>query len=147
VVTGLVVPQLRDALDATGVDAGRLVIEITETTAIEDEAACRHAIAALRSWGARVAIDDFGSGWTSLALARTVPVDFLKIDGTWVRDAVSDQLSRQVVQGVVAAARTLGSLTVAEWVEDEPTRAFLSDLGVDYIQGYLTGLPEPLTLG
>ena len=145
VVSGLIVPELGDALDTAGVDADRIVIEITETAAIEDEAACREAISTIRGWGARIAIDDFGSGWTSLAVARSVPVDFLKIDGTWVRDSVTDQLSRQVVHGTVAAARTLGSLTVAEWVEDASTREFLADLGVDYVQGYLTGRPEPLT--
>lgn len=144
VVSGLIVPELHGALDATGVDATRLVVEITENAAIEDEAACRTAISTIRSWGARVAIDDFGSGWTSLAVARAVPVDFLKMDGVWVRDSVTDRLSRQVVQSTVAAAQTLGSLTVAEWVEDEPTRRFLVDLGVDYVQGHLTGRPAAL---
>ena len=65
-------------------------------------------------------------------------------DGSWVREATTDPLCRQVVEAIAGAAKTLGTSTVAEWVEDDETRRFLEDLGVDYVQGWLTGRPRPL---
>ena len=144
VVAGDLLSMVRSAVDRHGVDPQRLVIEITEAAAIEDELSYREVVSALRSFGVRVALDDFGGGWTSLAVARAVEVDIVKIDGGWVRDATTDALSRQVVESIATAARILEAITIAEWVEDDATRSFLSDLGVDLVQGYLTGRPQPL---
>lgn len=144
IVSGEIVPHLGRAMDRWGLGRNRLLIEITEAAAIGDEARYRDVVETFRGWGVRVALDDFGSGWTSLAVARTTPVDVLKIDGAWVREATTDPLCRQVVEAIAGAAKTLGALTVAEWVEDDETRRFLEDLGVDYVQGWLTGRPQPL---
>ena len=78
--------------------------------------------------------------WESL----DVEVDFLKIDGAWVRDATIDELSRQVVEAIASTAHTLGARTIAEWVENESTRDFLNSLGIDFVQGFHTGRPAPL---
>ena len=144
VVFGDIVRHLGTVLGHKGVEPDRVIIEITEDAAIRDEPRCREVVKNLRNWGTRVAFDDFGSGWTSLSVARDVEVDFLKIDGAWVRDATIDQLSRQVVEAIAATAHTLGARTVAEWVENDSTRDFLSELGIDFVQGFLTGRPEPL---
>ena len=144
IVYGDLVRHLGTELGRKGVEPDRIIIEITEDAAIRDERRCRTVVRDLRHWGTRVAFDDFGSGWTSLSVARDVEVDFLKIDGAWVRDATIDQLSRQVVEAIAAAAATLGARTVAEWVEDQGTRDFLAELGIDLVQGFLTGRPVPL---
>lgn len=132
------------ALANHSVDPSRLCIEITETTAIEDFRRTRDVIRTLRGWGCSVAIDDFGNGWTSLPLVRDLEVDLLKIDGRWVRSALVDDLSNAVVTAIVEAASIIGAKVVGEWVEDAATIEFLHLLGVDFAQGYLTGVPAPL---
>ena len=144
IVFGDIVRHLGSELGRKGVEPDRVIIEITEDAAIRDEGRCRDVVKSLRQWGTRVAFDDFGSGWTSLSVARDVEVDFLKIDGAWVRDATIDELSRQVVEAIASTAHTLGARTIAEWVENESTRDFLNSLGIDFVQGFHTGRPAPL---
>lgn len=136
--------HLGRCLDETGVDPSRLCLEITEGAAIADLARCQKVIAQMRRWGCSVAIDDFGSGWTSLPVARDLGVDILKIDGAWVRQCVRDQLSNAVVTSIVEVASILNADVVAEWVEDRETLDYLSWLGVRFAQGFLLGMPGPL---
>lgn len=127
-----------------GVPPERLVIEVTEHVAIAAAESFGEAVAALRSAGIRVAIDDMGSGWTSLEVVRTCPIDFLKLDGAWVSRAVQDQLSRRVVEAMIESSRLLGARSVAESVEDRETLDLLVELGVDYVQGWHLHRPEPI---
>ena len=105
---------------------------------------CSEVVSIARKWGCKVAIDDFGKGWTSLPLVRDLNVDILKIDGDWVQNSLDDQLSRSVVTAIMETATIIGVEVVAECVEDDRTVEFLQDLGVHYLQGFLTGVPAPL---
>ncbi|MGE0570920.1 MAG: putative bifunctional diguanylate cyclase/phosphodiesterase [Dehalococcoidia bacterium] len=134
----------REAITASGVDARLLIFEITETAAIADMPRARAFIESLRALGCRFAIDDFGAGFSSFAYLKHLPVDFLKIDGSFVVDLVADLGDRHLVRSMVQLARGLGKETVAEFVGDDATIEVLARLGVDYAQGYHIG--EPVTL-
>jgi len=134
----------RDTIAANGVDAGLLIFEITETAAIADMERTRSFIESLRALGCRFAIDDFGAGFSSFAYLKHLPVDFLKIDGSFVVDLVADLGDRQLVRAMVELARGLGKETVAEFAGDAATIEVLASLGVDYAQGYHIG--QPVTL-
>ena len=144
IVSGDIVRYLGTVLGQRSVEPGRVIVEITENAAMGNEPRFREVVKELRHWGTRVAIDDFGSGWTSLTVARDLEVDFVKIDGAWIRSATVDELSRQVVESVATTASTIGARTVAEWVENDTTRDFLAELGIDYVQGFLIGPPMPI---
>jgi diguanylate cyclase (GGDEF)-like protein/PAS domain S-box-containing protein len=117
--------------------------EITETAAISN---LSHAIALmekLRTAGFRFALDDFGAGVSSFGYLKQLPVDYLKIDGQFVRDIGTDPVARVIVSSVISVARVLRLETVAEKVEDEAARRCLETLGADYVQGHLVGRPQP----
>jgi diguanylate cyclase (GGDEF)-like protein len=127
--------------------ATRLVVEITETSLIEDIAAARALIEEIKSFGAKVAIDDFGAGHTSFRNMRLLPIDILKIDGTFIKNLARSSDDRFFVQTLLQLARHLGIETVAEWVQDEETAALLTSWNVEYLQGDFLGaagehLPE-----
>jgi PAS domain S-box-containing protein len=128
-----------------GAAASKLVFEITETAAVEHLDAARAFTERLCRLGCRFALDDFGTGFGSLTYLRDLPVHYLKIDRTFVTDATRSASSRAVVRAVVAMAKELDVLTVAEGIEDATTLQLLRDYGIDYVQGYLIGAPAPLT--
>lgn len=138
--------ELVGDLGRAGDGASRLVFEITETAAVEHLDAARAFTERLSSLGCRFALDDFGTGFGSLTYLRHLPVHYLKIDRTFVADATRSAGSRAVVRAVVAMARELDVLTVAEGIEDAQTLQLLRDFGVDYVQGYLIGRPAPIAL-
>jgi diguanylate cyclase (GGDEF)-like protein len=115
--------------------ASRLIVEITETTAVRDAAATRGRLDAIKALGAAVAIDDFGAGHTSFRHLRSFPVDILKLDGAFIQNVRRSTDDRFFVRTLVDLAHHLGIATVAEWVEDEDTALMLADWGVDYLQG------------
>lgn len=121
---------------------GRVVFELTETIAIADFAWAREQLQRLRNRGCLLAIDDFGVGYSSLYQLRSFPVDFLKIDGSFVVDLLDDPVDRSIVRAIVELARALGAETIAEWVERESLLDELRALGVDYAQGYAIGRPQ-----
>jgi EAL domain-containing protein (putative c-di-GMP-specific phosphodiesterase class I) len=124
----------------------RICFEITETAAIGDLDAASHFIAALKVKGCRFALDDFGSGLSSFASLKTLPVDFLKIDGRYVKDMVDDPIDRAMVEAIQRIAQVMGMKTIAEWVEDEIVLERLKATGVDYAQGFALGRPVPLSV-
>jgi PAS domain S-box-containing protein len=136
--------DLVDELGRAGDGASRLVFEITETAAVEHLEAARAFTERLSSLGCRFALDDFGTGFGSLTYLRHLPVHYLKIDRVFVADATRSAGSRAVVRAVVAMARELDVLTVAEGIEDAQTLQLLRDFGVDYVQGFLIGRPAPI---
>ena len=137
--------ELVEDLGGVGGGASRLVFEITESAAVEHLDAARAFTERLSSLGCRFALDDFGTGFGSLTYLRDLPVHYLKIDRTFVTDATRSASSRAVVRAVVAMAKELDVLTVAEGIEDATTLQLLRDYGIDYVQGYLIGAPAPLT--
>jgi diguanylate cyclase (GGDEF)-like protein len=120
--------------------AERLIVEITETVAIQDIDDVRGFVTRLKNFGSRIAIDDFGAGYTSFRNLRKLGVDIVKIDGAFVQNIARSADDRAFVQTLIDLARRLGIKTVAEWVQDEESALLLRDWGCDYIQGRLIGL-------
>jgi diguanylate cyclase (GGDEF)-like protein len=120
--------------------AERLIVEITETVAIQDIDDIRGFVTRLKSFGSQIAIDDFGAGYTSFRNLRKLGVDIVKIDGAFVQNIARSADDRAFVQTLIDLARRLEIKTVAEWVQDEESAAMLRDWGCDYIQGRLIGL-------
>ncbi len=123
---------------------GGLTIEVTETAAITDIDRARFFAEHLEGLGCEFALDDFGAGYGSFYYLKHLPFDYLKIDGTFIRDLVTDRADQVLVSSLVQIARELGKLTVAEFVEDQATLNMLEELGVDYAQGYHIGRPAAL---
>jgi len=127
-----------------GAVSPRLCFEITETASIANLGRARQFIAALKEVGCRFVLDDFGSGLSSFAYLRSLPVDFLKIDGEFVRHLTTDAVQRALVQSIHQVGHLMGLVTIAESVEDEATWTALREIGVDYGQGHWLGVPAPL---
>ncbi|NKN32684.1 EAL domain-containing protein [Marichromatium bheemlicum] len=124
--------------------AAKLCFEITETAAISNMTNAVEFIASLRTLGCRFALDDFGSGLSSFAYLKNLPVDFLKIDGMFIKDIAVNPITRTMVRSINEVGQAMGMRTVAEFVEGDETLAVLRDLGVDYAQGYGIGRPRPI---
>jgi diguanylate cyclase (GGDEF)-like protein len=120
--------------------AQRLILEITETAAIQDVDDARGFVTRVKDLGCRIAIDDFGAGHTSFRNLRKLGVDIVKIDGAFVQNIVKSEDDRAFVQTLIDLARRLGLKTVAEWVQDEEAARLLSSWGCDHLQGALIGL-------
>ena len=120
--------------------AERMIVEITETVAIQDLDDVRGFVNRLKDFGSRIAIDDFGAGYTSFRNLRKLGVDIVKIDGAFVQNIARSADDRAFVQTMIDLAHRLGIKTVAEWVQDEEAAKLLQSWGSDYIQGRLTGL-------
>ncbi|MFN3868336.1 MAG: EAL domain-containing protein [Hyphomicrobiaceae bacterium] len=154
-------PKLRLSLNVSGLTSGdeewmaaireltrgdralteRLVIEITETAAIQDVDQSAHFVDTLKEMGCRVAIDDFGAGYTSFKNLKRLAVDMVKIDGAFVHNLLADTSDQVFIRTMVEIAATFGMETVAEWVADEATATMLAEAGIDYLQGFLYGMP------
>jgi diguanylate cyclase (GGDEF)-like protein len=120
--------------------AERLIVEITESAAIHDIDETRGFVARVKDLGCRIAIDDFGAGYTSFRNLRKLGVDIVKIDGAFVHDIVRSADDRAFVRTLIDLAKRLKLATVAEWVQDEEAASTLRDWGCDYLQGALIGL-------
>jgi diguanylate cyclase (GGDEF)-like protein len=119
----------------------RLIVEITETSVIIDMNMMKVFVDTLREMGCRIAIDDFGAGYTSFKNLKALNVDMVKIDGAFVKDIMSEEADRAFIRTMVDLARSFGLETVAEWVGDEASAQFLADAGIDYLQGFHYGQP------
>jgi diguanylate cyclase (GGDEF)-like protein len=135
-----------ERLHRSSFPAKRLCFEITETSAMRDPARAQRVIDDLRSLGCRFALDDFGTGFCSFGHLRALDVDFIKIDGSFVRDMETSPLAAEVVSSIARIAHLLHKQTIAEHTETESVRAALSALGVDYAQGFAIDRPQPLDL-
>jgi diguanylate cyclase (GGDEF)-like protein len=120
--------------------AERLIIEITESAAIHDIDETRGFVARVKDFGCRIAIDDFGAGYTSFRNLRKLGVDIVKVDGAYVQNMIRSDDDRAFVQTLIDLGKRLELATVAEWVQDEETATLLRSWGCDYIQGALIGL-------
>jgi diguanylate cyclase (GGDEF)-like protein len=130
-------------LDATGVDAGHLWLEVTESVLMEDAVFISTALADLRAFGVHFAIDDFGTGYSSLAYLKRFPVEALKIDKSFVDGLGIDPESDAIVAAILGLAQSLHLRTIAEGVETPEQLALLQDLGCELIQGFLLSEPVP----
>jgi diguanylate cyclase (GGDEF)-like protein len=132
---------LQGLLDEHSVSGDRLVIEITEQLAVRFAANTDKQIAKLRELGCELAIDDFGSGYSSFGYLKRLPVKYLKIDGAFIRNLPRDRVDQAMVRMVGEVARAAGMQTVAEYVHNAATLELLAKYGIDYAQGYYIGKP------
>jgi len=135
-------PTLKEKLSLTWVDASRLIFEITETAAVANFEQTRKMIAEIRSLGCKFALDDFGAGFCSFNYLKTFPVDFVKIDGQFIRNLINDETDQVLVKSMAEIAKNLGKKTIAEFVETPEIISKLKELGIDMAQGYIFGKPE-----
>jgi diguanylate cyclase (GGDEF)-like protein/PAS domain S-box-containing protein len=135
-----------EKIETAGVAPSRLCFEITETSAISELAHAMHFIDTLKTLGCRFALDDFGTGLSSFGYLKSLPVDYVKIDGSFVRGLAADAVDRAMVEAVNSIGHIMGLKTIAEWVQEGALLARLRDIGVDYGQGFALGEPRPLEL-
>jgi diguanylate cyclase (GGDEF)-like protein len=135
---------ISDQFALHGIPPRMICFEITETSAIANLTRTTRLISELRKLGCRFSLDDFGSGLSSFAYLKNLPVDYLKIDGGFVKDMTRDPISRAMVKAIHDIGHVMGIETIAEWVDNEETLGLLRQMGVDYVQGYGVGKPMPL---
>ena len=133
--------NITNALETYSVDPRLVMFEITETVAIANMSSALDLLERLRSIGCKTALDDFGVGYSSFAYLKDLPVDYVKIDGSFVRNMSKDVLKLTMVRSMNDIAHALGKLTVAEYVDSEETFLRLKEIGVDFVQGFHTGKP------
>lgn len=127
-----------------GCDPAAVCFEVTETAVVKDLPAAVDLMMRLRRLGCRFALDDFGVGLSSLGYLRILPVQFIKIDGLFIREMARDATARAIVESVRSLAHATGLETVAEWVEDPATLECVESSGLDYAQGFAVHVPEPM---
>lgn len=130
-------------LDELAIPPERICFEITETSAISNLAHAKNFINILRGIGCRFSLDDFGSGMASFGYLRQLKVDYLKIDGSFVKNLCNEPTDRAIVESINNIGHVMGIKTIAEWVQDRQTAELLKDIGVDYVQGYGIHRPVP----
>ena len=138
-----VVENIKKILEKTGVNPKNIVLEITESFAINDMHRVMEIITGLKKLGPRIALDDFGTGYSSLNYIKQLPLDIIKVDKTFIDDIVEDDYAQAFVKLIVDLSKTIGTKIVVEGVEHKEQYYLLKRLGVDYIQGYYFGKPVP----
>ncbi len=132
-----------EQLDNSKINGEKICFEITETAAISNLSTAIKFISTLIGQGCRFALDDFGSGLSSFAYLKNLPVDYLKIDGMFVKDIVDDPIDHAMVKSINEIGHVMGMKTIAEFVENDVIKGMLKEIGVNYVQGYGIGKPQP----
>jgi diguanylate cyclase (GGDEF)-like protein/PAS domain S-box-containing protein len=130
--------------EETDADPSAFCFELTETTAVENLSRAVGFMTRLKKMGVTFALDDFGNGFSSFAYLKTLPVDYLKIDGSYVQDIDRDPIDRAMVEAVNNIGHVMGMQTIAEFVSNSEIRRILEEMGVDYVQGFEIARPGPL---
>ena len=136
--------KIAKAISNAGVDPASICLEITETAAIADITQARDFILELKNIGCKFALDDFGAGLSSFSYLRALPLDYVKIDGSFVKDLLEDEVAGSMVRAIHNIGKAMGLETVAEYVENAELARTLRDIGVHYGQGYGIDKPTPL---
>jgi EAL domain-containing protein (putative c-di-GMP-specific phosphodiesterase class I) len=137
------VEYVRQQFDIYRVPPAMICFEITETSAIANLPSARRFIQALKKLGCRFSLDDFGTGMSSFSYLKHLPVDYIKIDGSFVTEMLNSKIDRAMVEMIVHVAKVMGKRTIAEFVESGEILTALREIGVDYAQGYAIGKPAP----
>ncbi len=132
---------IKKNLDKNGVPPGAVIFEITESLAVKHLSHVEKQIASLRELGCELALDDFGTGYSSFGYLQRLPVDYIKIDGCFVRDLVNNPVDQKMVRLIGEIGQEAGMRTIAEYVQGGPTLALLAELGIDLAQGFFIGRP------
>ena len=138
-------PFVIEQFQMSGLDATKICFEITETAAIASYSQANRFINALKELGCMFALDDFGTGLSSFGYLKHFPVDFLKIDGSFVKEILHDPIDREMVRSINEIGHLTGKKTIAEFAENEEIITMLKGMGVDYAQGYGVSEPKPVT--
>ncbi|KGM55735.1 diguanylate cyclase [Lysobacter arseniciresistens ZS79] len=140
------VDRILELLHAHGVDPQRVCFEITETVAVRNLSQVGRFLGRLRDAGCKLALDDFGAGMSSFGYLKNLPVDIIKIDGSFIRDLLTDPMSHAIVRAVNDIGHQRGMVVIAEWVSSVEVLDALAAIGVDYAQGFDLHRPEPVPL-
>jgi diguanylate cyclase (GGDEF)-like protein/PAS domain S-box-containing protein len=135
-----------ECLDSTGVAPAQICFEISESAVVANLDHARRFVGVLHGMGCQFALDDFGSGVGSFSNLKNLPMDYLKIDGSFMRNLAADSVNQAMVTAMIKLARTLNFKVIAEQVEDAAALDAVRRMGVDYVQGYAVGRPQPLSL-
>ncbi len=137
-------PFVIEQLEHSGLDASKICFEITETAAVASFSQANRFIQSLKELGCQFSLDDFGTGLSSFGYLKHFPVDYLKIDGSFVRGILHDPIDREMVRSINEIGHLTGKLTIAEFAENDEIIQLLRELGVDYAQGYGISQPKPI---
>jgi EAL domain-containing protein (putative c-di-GMP-specific phosphodiesterase class I) len=147
-VRDLIADEVAEAVDESGIRASWLVLEVTETVLMADPILAATALAHIRDLGVRVALDDFGSGYSSLSHLRRFPIDIVKIDKSFVDDVTHEGADSAIARGIIELGRAMQIHTVAEGIEGDDQAEVLRTLGCEFGQGYYFAKPlEPAAWG
>jgi diguanylate cyclase (GGDEF)-like protein/PAS domain S-box-containing protein len=135
-----------ECFDHTGANPGDICFEVTENSVVANLDHARRFIEVLHGMGCEFALDDFGSGLSSFATLRTLPMDYLKIDGSFIKNLAADSVNQAMVAAMIELSRSLNFRIVAEQVEDQESFDTVSGMGIDFVQGYVVGRPQPLSM-
>ncbi len=135
-----------DCFDHTGANPGDICFEVTESSVIANLDHAHRFIAVLHGMGCEFALDDFGSGLSSFSTLRTLPMDYLKIDGSFIHNLAGDSVNKAMVAAMIELSRSLNFRVVAEQVEDQQSLDTVTDMGIDFVQGFVVGRPQPLSV-
>jgi diguanylate cyclase (GGDEF)-like protein/PAS domain S-box-containing protein len=133
-----------DCFDRTGVAPSQICFEVTENSVVSNLDYARRFIGVLHGMGCKFALDNFGSGLGSFSNLKTLAMDYLKIDGSFMRNIARDTVNQAMVTAMIKLARTLNFKTIAEHVEDQASLEAARKMGIDFIQGYIIGRPQPM---
>ena len=134
--------EYQKGIEKYRIDPKRFLFEITETCAINDIRSACSLIDRLSALGCRFALDDFGTGYCSFSHLKRLPVDYIKIDGMFIKDILNDPMDMAIVRSITNIAHTLGKQTIAEFVESPEVLSLLKECGVDYVQGFYVARPN-----
>jgi diguanylate cyclase (GGDEF)-like protein/PAS domain S-box-containing protein len=135
-----------DCFDHTGANPGDICFEVTESSVVANLDHAQRFIAVLHGMGCEFALDDFGSGLSSFSTLRTLPMDYLKIDGSFINNLAGDTVNQAMVAAMIELSRSLNFRVVAEQVEDQQSLDTVTDMGIDFAQGFVFGRPQPLSM-
>lgn len=138
------VPSIVQHLDRLNVNAERLTFELTESASLFNLSITQHVIAELHKLGCSFSVDDFGSGFSSFSYLKQLPADYIKLDGSFIKNLHKDEVDQALVRSIVQVIQALGKKAVAEYVENEAILAILKSMGIDFVQGYHIGHPKPV---
>ena len=133
-----------ECFDHTGANPADICFEVTESAVVANLDHARRFIAVLHGMGCEFALDDFGSGLSSFSTLKTLPMDYLKIDGSFISNLAVDSVNQAMVGAMIELSRSLKFRIVAEQVEDQQSLDAVREMGIDFAQGYIFGRPEPL---
>jgi EAL domain-containing protein (putative c-di-GMP-specific phosphodiesterase class I) len=135
-----------DCFDHTGANPADICFEVTESSVVANLDHARRFIAVLHGMGCEFALDDFGSGLSSFSTLKTLPIDYLKIDGSFIRNLAEDTVNQAMVAAMIELSRSLNFRVVAEQVEDQLSLDAVKRMGIDFVQGFVIARPQPLSV-